>query len=45
MGHLVALGIHVDEAREGCGGGLKEAISEHVSVELLASREVFLVET
>lgn len=43
MGHLVALGIHVDETGEGRGGGLKEAIPDHVRVDLLASCEVLLM--
>lgn len=45
MSHLVALGIHVDEAGEGSRGSLKEAISEHVGVELLAFCEAFVVGT
>lgn len=43
MGHLVAPGIHVDETGEGRGGGLKEAIPEHVRVELLALCEFLLM--
>lgn len=42
--HLVALGVHVDEAGYG-ERGVKEAIGEHVGVDLLALFEALVAST
>lgn len=43
--HLVALGVHVDEAGGRGRGGVEEAVSEHVRVELPAPGEVLVLST